>query len=84
MFLLLLLIISPTAVAQQRSPITNVNIQSAVLDWTTSPTTTTTKYGDIASWNVAAVTSTGSMFRGATTFNQQVARTPMAWILPVR
>ena len=60
-FLLLLLIFSPTAVAQ-RTPITNGNINSAVSDWITSPTTATTKYGDIAIWNVAAVTSMDNLF----------------------
>jgi hypothetical protein len=39
--LLMLLLLSPIAVAQL-TPITNGNIRSAVSDWTTSPTTATT------------------------------------------
>ena len=69
--LLLLLIFSPTAVAQ-RTPITNGNIKSAVSDWTTNSTTATTKYGDIASWNVADVTSMGELFKKKPAFNENI------------
>jgi hypothetical protein len=72
LLLLLLLGFSPTAVAQPRTPITNVNINSAVSDWTTNPTTATTKYGSIGGWNVAAVTDMGDLFK-ETAFNQNLA-----------
>ena len=70
--LLLLLLFSPTAVAQ-RMAITNGNIKSAVSDWTTNSTSATTKYGDIASWNVAAVTSMAELFSYNPAFNQNIA-----------
>ena len=69
--LLLLLIFSPIVVALF-TPITNGNIKSAVSDWTTNSTTATTKYGDIASWNVADVTSMGNLFFNKPTFNQNI------------
>ncbi len=71
MCLLLLLIFSPIAIAQ-RTPITNGNIKSAVSAWTTNSTTATTVYGDIASWNVAAVTSMADLFYNKPAFNADI------------
>ena len=59
--LLMLLLFSPIAVARLTA-ITDGNINSAVSDWTTSPTTATTMYGDIGGWNVAAVTRMNNLF----------------------
>ncbi len=53
---LLLLVFSPTTVAQPQA-ITDRNINSAVGTWMTRPTTATTMYGGIGDWNVAAVTN---------------------------
>ena len=72
LLLMPLLLLSPTAVAQ-RTRITDGNIISAVSEWTTSPTAATTKYGDIAGWNVAAVTSMGRLFSNKPAFNQNLA-----------
>ena len=71
--LLMLLLLSPTAVAQ-RTPITNRNIKSVVSDWTTSPRTATTKYGSIGDWNVAAVTYMGYLFYSKPVFNEDLGR----------
>ena len=52
----------------------NGNIKSAVSDWTTSPTTATTKYGDIGGWNVAAVTNMYELFEDKPAFDQNIGR----------
>ena len=69
--LLLLLLLSPIAVARLTA-ISDGNIISAVSEWTTSPTTATTMYGDIGGWNVAAVTSMGNLFNNKPTFNAEI------------
>jgi hypothetical protein len=80
--LLLLLLFSPTAVAQ-RMAITDGNIKSAVSDWATSPTTATTVYGDIGGWNVAAVTSMSNLFaNNRLAFNQNIGKTMKTWVGP--
>jgi surface protein len=70
--LLLLLLLDPSAIAQP-TPITDGNIKLAVSDWTASPTTATTRYGNIGGWNVAAVTSMGGLFLTNPAFNQNLA-----------
>jgi hypothetical protein len=46
-----------TPVAQAQTPITNTNISTAATAWITSPTTAAMTYGNIADWNMAAVSS---------------------------
>ncbi len=54
---------------------TDTNIGEAVTAWATSPSTaTTTKYGDIAGWNTAAVTSMASLFSSKPTFNADIGK----------
>jgi hypothetical protein len=67
----LLLLLSPIAVARLTA-ISDGNIISAVSEWTTSPTTATTMYGDIGGWNVAAVTSMSNLFNNKPTFNAEI------------
>jgi hypothetical protein len=72
---LLLLIFSPTAVAQA---ITDRNIKSAVGAWITSPTSATTTYGNIGDWNVATVTDMNGLFMSKPTFNADTGRWNLA------
>jgi hypothetical protein len=71
--LMLLMLPSISAVAQP-TLITNGNIEAAVDAWTTNSTTATTKYGDIAGWNVAAVTDMRELFFNMPAFNQNLGR----------
>ena len=66
--LLLLLLLSPIAVARLTA-ISDGNIISAVSEWTTSPTTATTMYGDIGGRNVASMSN---LFNNKPTFNAEI------------
>jgi hypothetical protein len=72
LLLLLPLLLAPSAVAQP-TPITDGNIKPAVHFWTADPTTAAASYGDIRSWNVAAVTSMGNLFSGKPAFNADIS-----------
>ena len=58
--------------AQVSSQITDTNIATALTDWMTNPATTT--YGDIAEWDVSAVTSMADLFSSKTTFNADISK----------
>jgi hypothetical protein len=57
---LALLLFLPAHVAAQMA-ITDTNLNTAVIEWVTNPTTATTTYGPIADWNTAVVTSTANL-----------------------
>lgn len=52
-------------------PITNDNIQTAVNAWITNPSTATTTYGHISTWDVSAVTDMENLFK-ETSFNDDI------------
>ena len=80
LLLLLLLILLPIAAAQ-RTPITDGDIKLAVLDWTMSPTTAATTYGNIGDWNVASVTNMQSLFYAMPTFDADIGRWNVARVV---
>jgi hypothetical protein len=58
--------------------ITNSNIVTAVTSWIASPTTATTTFGPIASWDVSAVSDANELFYAtaagrSATFNDNIA-----------
>ncbi len=54
--------------------ITNANIATAVTAWATSPTTAATTYGDIADWDVSAVSNMYRLFYSKPTFNADISK----------
>jgi surface protein len=76
LLLMLLLALAPNAVAQL-TPIADGNFYSAVFAWADRPTTATRQYGDIAGWNVAAVTDMSRMhwlFNNFRAFNADISK----------
>ena len=53
--------------------ITDNNIQAAVDEWVAQPAIAAAKYGDIAWWDVGAVTSMYGLFRGKSSFNEELS-----------
>ena len=56
----------PTAITQD-------NLQTAVDEWVSDPTTATTTYGHIKDWDTSAVTNMSNLFNGKTTFNDDIS-----------
>ena len=55
------------------TPITDANIQTAVNLWVSDPSTATTTYGAISTWDVSNVTDMSELFRNKTTFNDDIS-----------
>ena len=75
-FVLLLALLARSAGAV--TSITNSNIVTAVTSWIASPTTATTTWGNIASWDVSAVSNMNELFSAtetgrSATFNNNIA-----------
>ena len=67
----LLVFISIFGYAQ--TAITDANIQTAVDLWVSDPSTATTTYGDISTWDVSQVTDMSNLFQYKTTFNGDIS-----------
>jgi surface protein len=52
---------------------TDANIQTAVDLWASNPSTATTTYGDISTWDVSQVTDMSNLFQNKTTFNGDIS-----------
>ncbi len=61
-------------VAQTLTAITNTNIGTAATEWVTNPTTAATTYGNIAHWDVSAVTNMYRLFYCKPTFNADIGK----------
>jgi len=55
------------------SQLTDANIQTAVDLWVSDPSTATTTYGDISTWDVSQVTDMSNLFQNKTTFNGDIS-----------
>jgi hypothetical protein len=75
---------SPRRRLLQTGAITNANIKAAAAEWVASPTSAAAKYGPIAAWNTAGVTSMLQLFANATTFNEDLSQWNVACVTSMR
>lgn len=66
------------------SQLTDANIQTAVDLWVSDPSTATTTYGDISTWDVSQVTDMSNLFQNKTTFNGDISAWDVSNVLTMK
>ncbi len=62
-----------TTVVSSQTPITDSNIQTALVLWFSDPPTAITIYGRISDWDVSQVTDMSELFQFKSTFNDDIS-----------
>ena len=67
-----------------QTAITNGNFGTAVTEWVTSPTTAAATYGNIAEWDVSAMSNMYQLFYNKPTFNADIGKWNVASVSNMR